>query len=151
MASISDEIEQFILSVLSDDDSVKLSRNDLAHYFSVAPSQINYVLATRFNFDKGYIIESKRGGGGCITLVRISDNKDDILPELVQELDNIDVLTFNRASNFTDRLVRDEVITKEEGEIIKSAISDKALNFPTHVGKLRKNIFKEIVIGLMRR
>ena len=66
MASISDEIEQFILSVLSDDESVKLSRNDLAHYFSVAPSQINYVLATRFNFDKGYIIESKRGGDGCI-------------------------------------------------------------------------------------
>ena len=151
MASISDEIEQFILSVMSDDESVKLSRNDLAHYFSVAPSQINYVLATRFNFDKGYIIESKRGGGGCITLVRISDNKEDILPELVQELDNIDVLTFNRASNFTDRLVRDEVITKEEGGIIKSALSDKALNFPAHVGKMRKNIFKEIVIGLMRR
>ena len=151
MANISDEIEQFILSVLSDDESVKLSRNDLAHYFSVAPSQINYVLATRFNFDKGYIIESKRGGGGCITLVRISDNKEDILPELVQELDNIDVLTYNRASNFIDRLVRDDVIKKEEADIINSAISDKALNFPTHVGKLRKNIFKEIVIGLMRR
>ena len=73
------------------------------------------------------------------------------MPELVQELDNIDVLTFNRASNFTDRLVRDEVITKEEGDIIKSALSDKALNFPAHVGKMRKNIFKEIVIGLMRR
>ncbi len=151
MANISDEIEQFILSVLSDDDSVKLSRNDLAHYFSVAPSQINYVLATRFNFDKGYIIESKRGGGGCITLVRISNNKEEILPELIQELDNIDVLTFNRANNFVDRLERDEIVSKDEANIIKSAISDKALNFPTHVGKLRKNIFKEILIGLMRR
>lgn len=151
MANISDEIEQFILSVLSDDDSVKLSRNDLAHYFSVAPSQINYVLATRFNFDKGYIIESKRGGGGCITLVRISNNKEEILPELIQELDNIDVLTFNRANNFMDRLERDEIVSKDEANIIKSAISDKALNFPTHVGKLRKNIFKEILIGLMRR
>lgn len=151
MANISDEIEQFILSVLSDDDSVKLSRNDLAHYFSVAPSQINYVLATRFNFDKGYIIESKRGGGGCITLVRISDNKDELLPELIQELDNIDVLTYNRASNFLDRLEKDEIINKEESDIIRTAISDKALNFPTHVGKIRKNIFKEILIGLMRR
>lgn len=151
MANISDEIEQFILSVLSDDDSVKLSRNDLAHYFSVAPSQINYVLATRFNFDKGYIIESKRGGGGCITLVRISNNKEEILPELIQELDNIDVLTFNRVNNFVDRLERDEIVSKDEANIIKSAISDKALNFPTHVGKLRKNIFKEILIGLMRR
>lgn len=151
MANISDEIEQFILSVLSDDDSVKLSRNDLAHYFSVAPSQINYVLATRFNFDKGYIIESKRGGGGCITLVRISDNKDELLPELIQELDNIDVLTYNRANNFLDRLEKDEIVNKQESDIIRTAISDKALNFPTHVGKLRKNIFKEILIGLMRR
>lgn len=58
MANVSDEIEQFILSIFSD-DSLKLSRNDLAHYFSVAPSQINYVLSTRFNLDKGYVIDRK--------------------------------------------------------------------------------------------
>ncbi len=75
MANLSDEIEQFILSIFTDDDRLKLSRNDLAHYFSVAPSQINYVLSTRFNLDKGYVIESRRGGGGFITIVRINENK----------------------------------------------------------------------------
>ena len=130
---------------------MKLSRNDLAQYFSVAPSQINYVLATRFSFDKGYIIESKRGGGGCITLVRISDSKDEVLQGIVQELDNIEALTFNRASNFVYRLEREGIIDGKEGDIIKSAISDKALNFPAHSANVRKNVFKEILIGLMRR
>ena len=151
MANISDEIEQFILSIWNDEEELKLSRNDLAQYFSVAPSQINYVLATRFSFDKGYIIESKRGGGGCITLVRISDRKDEVLQGIVQELDNIEALTFNRASNFVYRLEREGIIDGKEGDIIKSAISDKALNFPAHSANVRKNVFKEILIGLMRR
>ena len=151
MANISDEIEQFILSIWNDEEELKLSRNDLAQYFSVAPSQINYVLATRFSFDKGYIIESKRGGGGCITLVRISDSKDEVLQGIVHELDNIEALTFNRASNFVYRLEREGIIDGKEGDIIKSAISDKALNFPAHSANVRKNVFKEILIGLMRR
>jgi transcriptional regulator CtsR len=151
VANISDEIEQFILSIWNDEEELKLSRNDLAQYFSVAPSQINYVLATRFSFDKGYIIESKRGGGGCITLVRISDSKDEVLQGIVQELDNIEALTFNRASNFVYRLEREGIIDGKEGDIIKSAISDKALNFPAHSANVRKNVFKEILIGLMRR
>ena len=151
MANISDEIEQFILSIFADEGTLKLSRNDLAQYFSVAPSQINYVLSTRFNLDKGYVIESKGGGGGCITIVRISESKDDTLSNMLQELDSIDALSFNRANCFLQRLEREEFVSKQEGEIIKSAISDKALNFPTGSATVRKNIFKEILIGLMRR
>ena len=151
MANISDEIEQFILSIWNDDESLRLSRNDLAQYFSVAPSQINYVLATRFNLDKGYVIESKRGGGGFITLVRISEDKESALPSVLQELDGISSLSFNRACKFIQRLEREEIITSAEGDIIKNAISDKALNFPAHSANIRKNVFREILIGLMRR
>ncbi|MDE6189589.1 MAG: CtsR family transcriptional regulator [Clostridia bacterium] len=151
MANISDEIEQFILSIWNDSDALQLSRNDLAQYFSVAPSQINYVLATRFSFDKGYIIESKRGGGGFITLLKINDGKHEVLQSLVQELENIDALSFNRASNIIQRLEREGIIDSKESEIIKSAISDKALSFPAHSANVRKNVFKEILIGLMRR
>ena len=150
MANVSDEIEQFILSIFSD-DSLRLSRNDLAHYFSVAPSQINYVLSTRFNLDKGYVIESKRGGGGFITIVRISENKEDTLSTILQELEGIDALSFNRANCFLQRLEREKVITKQESDIIKNAISDKALNVITHSANVRKNVFKEILIGLIRR
>ena len=79
MASISDVIEQFILQALADDDLLQLSRNDLATFFSCAPSQINYVLSTRFTPEKGFMIESKRGGGGCINLIRLNDEKANVL------------------------------------------------------------------------
>ena len=62
---ISDTIEEFIKALLEETEmEIELKRNELAEYFSCAPSQINYVLATRFTLDHGYIIESKRGGGG---------------------------------------------------------------------------------------
>ena len=67
MSAISDSIEKFILTLLGEDDAIELQRNELAHYFSCAPSQINYVLATRFNLGRGYAIESRRGGGGYIS------------------------------------------------------------------------------------
>ena len=151
MANLSDEIEQFILSIFNDDDRLRLSRNDLAHYFSVAPSQINYVLSTRFNLDRGYVIESKRGGGGFITIVRISEDKQDTLNTVLQELDGIDALSFNRANCFLQRLERDGVITSSESDLIRSAISDKALGVIVNSATVRKSVFKEILIALIRR
>lgn len=151
MANLSDEIEQFILSIFTDDNKLKLSRNDLAHYFSVAPSQINYVLSTRFNLDKGYVIESKRGGGGFITIVKINENRQDTLSAILQELDGIEALSSNRANCFLQRLLRDEIINEGECDIISNAISDKALSIVANSAAARKNVFKEILIGLIRR
>ena len=69
---LSDTIEHFIKELMTQEEpEVELRRNELAEYFSCAPSQINYVLATRFTPDNGYIIESRRGGGGYIRIVRI--------------------------------------------------------------------------------
>ena len=70
MSNISDRIEQFILSNIGDDIMMDLSRNELASYFAVAPSQINYVIASRFTPEQGYIVESRRGGGGYIRITR---------------------------------------------------------------------------------
>ena len=64
MAQLSDNIEHFIKELMCDDTHIELRRNELAQHFGCAPSQINYVLATRFSVDHGYIIESRRGGGG---------------------------------------------------------------------------------------
>ena len=149
--NISDIIEEFIKSTLGDEEKLQLSRNDLANYFSVAPSQINYVLTTRFNVDKGYVVDSKRGGGGSVTIIRISQNLDEIIPHILNEIDKVNELTFNKASDILERLVFEGIIDKEEANIIKSAISDKALAVPMRADGLRKNIFKEILIGLMRR
>ena len=69
---LSDSIESFIKTLITQEEpEVELKRNELAEYFGCAPSQINYVLATRFSPDHGYIIESRRGGGGYIRIVRV--------------------------------------------------------------------------------
>ena len=149
--NISDIIEEFIKSTLGDEEKLQLSRNDLANYFAVAPSQINYVLSTRFNVDKGFVVESKRGGGGSVTIIRISQDAEDIIPNILKEVDKVNELTFNKASDILDRLEFEQIIDQREKEIIKTAISDKALALPMKTDGLRKNIFKEILIGLMRR
>ena len=71
MANISDIIETFILKTLGEDSYIDISRNELADFFSCANSQINYVLDTRFTMDKGFIIESHRGGGGFIRIKKL--------------------------------------------------------------------------------
>ena len=149
--NISNIIEEFIKSTLGEEEKLELSRNDLANYFSVAPSQINYVLTTRFNVDRGYVVESRRGGGGSITIIRISQDESEIIPAIIKEIDAQPDLTLNKAVDILNRLIASKIITKEEAVIIKSAISDKALSTPTKVEGLRKNIFKEILLGIMRR
>ena len=69
---LSDTIEQFIKDMMQREQQaeIDLKRNELAEYFHCAPSQINYVLATRFTPDHGYVITSQRGGGGYIRIVR---------------------------------------------------------------------------------
>ena len=72
MARLSDIIEDFIKSLLKHSEGeLQLQRNELAEHFECAPSQINYVLATRFSLDRGYYIESRRGGGGFIRIVQL--------------------------------------------------------------------------------
>ena len=83
---LSDSIETFIKTLLAEDEpEVELKRNELAEYFGCAPSQINYVLATRFSPDHGYLIESRRGGGGYIRIVCIVQSGAQQLMYLINE------------------------------------------------------------------
>lgn len=71
MASITDKIEAFIKNLMDSDNSIKIKRNELAILFNCAPSQINYVLMTRFTIDKGYYIDSKKVEGDIYRLRRL--------------------------------------------------------------------------------
>lgn len=150
MKTISDIIEEFILSVMEGDDNLNISRNELAEHFDCAPSQINYVLSTRFTIDRGYLVESKRGGGGYITLTRI-ENDDNYIKSLVTE-GITDSISNIRANQIVDRLQEEEVITQGECDIIKSAISDKAI-FASKDKKdmIRASIMKSILMHLIAR
>lgn len=151
MANISDLIENFLIQMLADGNIISISRNELATYFSCAPSQINYVLTTRFTPDRGYIIESHRGGGGYINLVRLEENRD----ELLDELRNIPInegLSYSRAVQILDRLTVDGIITKKEALLIEATMSDKALIAPS-VAKdgLRAGIMRSVATALLKQ
>ncbi len=147
--TVSDVIEEFIMSSLDDDDFIELSRNDLAKFFSCVPSQINYVLNTRFTVNRGFVVESQRGGGGFIKIVRVQDNANNFLKnvllmceEPVTVLEAVQVI-----SNMQDK----KIITERESEILKSALSAKALNNPINMDNiLRANILKQVIINLMK-
>lgn len=142
---ISDRIEAFITELLKDDTDewLELKRNELASLFGCVPSQINYVIATRFNPEHGYIVESKRGGGGFLRIKQIK--YDDAL--VIQTIKLVgDSLNEKTARAYLENLVRQEVVSKKEASLILSAVSDSALNIEQPLrDRLRANIFKNML------
>lgn len=148
MSSITDCIEQFILSTMADDSTIELSRNDLAKYFACVPSQINYVLNTRFTVNRGYIIESSRGGSGYIKVIKVTDDAS-----YLKRLLNLcsDSLSFNEGLQILENLQSKNYLTNKECNLIKRVISSKSLNNPLNMEEmLRANIIKEVIIELMK-
>ena len=148
MANISDIIEQFIIDTMADSGTIEISRNSLADYFNCAPSQINYVLDTRFTLDRGFSKESKRGGGGFIKINKVADGDKTTL----MILENVgEELTFSRMMQILKRLESDKIVTKAELSLVKAALSDEALSAPiVFKDKLRANAFKSVLIELMK-
>lgn len=147
--SISDLIEEFIISSLDDDDFIELSRNDLAKFFACVPSQINYVLNTRFTPNRGFVIESQRGGSGYIKVTRMQNNNDNYLKNALEIC--AQPLTSSAGNQIVGHLLSRKIITNREAQLIKRAISPKALTSPINMANsLRSNILAEILIELMK-
>ena len=152
MANISEVIEQFIIASLGDNDSVDISRNSLAEYFSCAPSQINYVLDTRFTIDRGYVKESRRGGSGFIKISKLKQSNDyDYLNGLVIESIG-DELTYKRMSQILDKLLSDGIVDENCKKLIEASLSEDSLSMPfTIKDKVRAKAFKNVLIELMKK
>jgi transcriptional regulator CtsR len=86
VGNLADFIEQYLNGILEQQTQIELKRQELAKMFRCAPSQINYVLETRFTFERGYLVESKRGGGGYIRISQIPWRVEGSLPQIVAEL-----------------------------------------------------------------
>ena len=150
MSNISDIIEQFILEQIDEFGEINLSRNELANFFNCAPSQINYVLSTRFTSPRGFITESRRGGGGYIKLIRLDLNKNDYLERLITNTIQ-DEISFNEAEQLIVGLVERNLLTDREYDIIMSSISNRALSNPIKMeNKLRANIIKNILVNIIK-
>ncbi|MFQ6752387.1 MAG: CtsR family transcriptional regulator [Clostridia bacterium] len=148
--TISDVIEEFIISSLDDDDFIELSRNDLAKFFACVPSQINYVLNTRFTVNRGFVVESQRGGGGYIKVVRMQDNNDNFLKNVLEMCRQ--PMNIHEATQIVNHLVDRRLLKDRESNIVKSMISNKALNNPINIDDiLRANIMSQLIIELMKK
>ena len=150
MAILSDHIEAFIKSMLEEYDGIfELQRNELAEYFRCAPSQINYVLATRFPPERGYLIESHRGGGGYIKLTRI-DTKSRAFSILAQHLAEGEI-SAREAKALIDGLAETNQLGAECAKLMSAALSDKALMFCGPVkDHVRATIFREMLKVLLK-
>ncbi len=127
---LSDSIESFIKTLLAQEEhEVELKRNELAEYFGCAPSQINYVLATRFSPDHGYITESRRGGGGYIRIVRVVQSGAQRLLYLINERVG-DAIGEGEAARLIQQLMEQQLVTRQEAEIMRAAVSAQALAIP---------------------
>lgn len=152
MTRLSDIIEQFIKDLLNDnsDKELLIQRNELANYFSCAPSQINYVLTTRFTTDKGYYIESRRGGGGHIVIKRVDYGIGKTLLDIV--IDKIgNNITYDRALQIIEGLRETGVITDRETNIMKVAVNDRTLTSSDNRNVLRADILKAMVMVICHR
>ncbi|MFD1021173.1 CtsR family transcriptional regulator [Thalassobacillus hwangdonensis] len=131
MRNISDIIEEYLKGILKDNekDAIEIKRSEIADRFQCVPSQINYVIKTRFTVEKGYIVESKRGGGGYIRIIRIQHQDDSDLMDEILEMIPAKVAQ-SPAVDMIDRLEEEEIITDREAKLMKSVIDREVLAFP---------------------
>ena len=150
MSIISDNIEKFIRELFDDQSNyVDIQRNELAEHFHCVPSQINYVLSTRFTLERGYLIESRRGGGGYVRIVRMDQDKDDYLLELLTEGigEEIDE---KKACHIVDALLDKEIVHPKEAGIMKAVLSKDAISLPEGLKKkVRAQLLKVMLIAVI--
>ncbi|MGM9923038.1 MAG: CtsR family transcriptional regulator [Bacillus sp. (in: firmicutes)] len=124
MKNISDIIENYLKQILqqSEQEILIIKRSEIADKFQCVPSQINYVINTRFTTEKGYVVESKRGGGGYIRIakVRLYDHAH-VIDQLLQLIE--DKISQQMAENMILRLREEEIITEREAKLMISVIN----------------------------
>jgi len=147
LRNISDIIEEYLKATIknSGDDPLEIKRSEIAKKFQCVPSQINYVIQTRFTLEKGYQVESKRGGGGYIRIMRVSPRDHlDLLDQMIRIIANH--IDQNTAENIIIRLFEEEAITKREANIMLSVMDRTLYNTNvSHRDEVRANILKAML------
>lgn len=149
--NMSDLIESYLKNVLHKNETVEIRRSEIADQFNCVPSQINYVINTRFTIQQGYVVESKRGGGGYIRIMKVNlvDEMDilNALSDLVPE-----ELSAREGNHLLQNLYENELITKREAQMM-SLMMEKD-TFPSNVknaAEVRSNMMKKLIDNLKYR
>lgn len=151
MPSIVDIIEDYIKARLNQSTGgiIVLRRSELAEKFQCVPSQINYVLSTRFTSHRGYIIETRRGGGGFVRIIKIPLQKAENLIDVIYEKVGEKIST-KEAINMIRYLAEEEVVTKREGYIMENALEAAVPNDTDEDDQNRALILKSMIMVILR-
>ena len=144
---ITDLIEAFIREALDETDGmVELQRGDLAQRFNCVPSQINYVMSTRFSPEHGYIVESRRGGNGYIRITRVRTDRTTLLMQVINSVG--DTLDYPSARAIATNLADSGAIEVDTARLLLAALGENALReVPRQVrNQVRAGIFKQVLI-----
>lgn len=146
--NMSDLIENYLKNVLHKNETVEIRRSEIADQFNCVPSQINYVINTRFTIQQGYVVESKRGGGGYIRIMKVNlvDEMD-----ILNELGNLipEELSEREGNHLLQNLYENELISKREAQMM-SLMMEKD-TFPSDVknaAEIRSNMMKKLIDNL---
>lgn len=144
---ISDSVAKYILQLLNEENGIaEIQRNELASFLGCVPSQINYVITSRFTPEQGYIVESRRGGGGYIRITRMHLTSSDMIMHIVNGIgESLDAGT---ARAMTQNMLENGVLERSSAELIQAAVSDKALSLvPKDVrDSVRASIYKNMLL-----
>ena len=152
---LSDAIERFIKEMMVEEQQggIDLKRNELAEYFHCAPSQINYVLSTRFTPDHGYITSSQRGGGGYIRIVRIVRSDKEHMQYLLRDRVG-ESITDGEAQLLCTHLFERGVISENDAKLMIAATSAAALAVPVPESiknAMRARIMRSMLLSVVQR
>ena len=145
---ISDVIASFLQDSLAEaeDGVLEIQRSDLAQRFNCVPSQINYVMSTRFSPERGYIVESRRGGNGYIRITRVQVDRQTLLMHVINSLgDSVDLPS---ARAILSNLVQSGALEETVGQALLTSVGDKALaRVPREArNAIRADILKQVLI-----
>ena len=145
---MSDIIEEFIKDLFDEEnEAIEIQRNELAEHFNCVPSQINYVISTRFKPSQGYYVESRRGGGGHITIKKINNSNEDYIMHIINSIQN--EITANEVDILISDFLSYGLITPKEAKLLKVATSDNVLRLPKDIkDEVRARIFKNMILNL---
>ncbi len=144
---MSDLIEEFIKDLFDENELVEIQRNDLAEQFHCVPSQINYVISTRFKPSQGYYVESRRGGGGSIKIKKINTTKSDYIMHIINNIGNS--ITSNEVDILLSDFLSYDFVTKKEAKLLKVATSDNVLRLGKDIkDEIRARILKNMLLNI---
>lgn len=149
--SLSNQIARILMEMLEEDGTTEIQRNELAQTLGCVPSQINYVISSRFTPEQGYIVESRRGGGGYIKITRLKMDRPSVIMHTVNYIG--DAVDYSTCRAHILNLLHGGIINASEAAMMLSATGDNSLRIlpPQLRDAVRASIFKQMLLTADRK